>query len=125
MCEFFKQFEQLTQLHPVSTRYHIPRIHDTILTTLTAPYSHVIPLHGTLYHNKRKPLKNAFKRVTSLCPFYRAQNLSHIVSVTSCRCTFYAVYSFHLQVIVITLVYSYTNNINTLKKQNTRLLLNS
>ena len=116
---------QLTQLHPVSTRYHIPRKHYSLLSTLTVPYSHEKRLNGSLYHNQRKPLKNAFKRVISLCPFYGTQNLSHIVSVTSFRCTFYAVYSLHLQGIIITLVYSYTNEINTLKMENTRLLLNS
>ena len=125
LCEFFKQFEQLTQLHPVSTRCHMTRIQYTILTTLIAPYSHEKRLNGSLYHNKRKPPRIAFKRVVSLCLFYRTQNLSHIVSVASCRCAFYAVYLPHLQAITPTLIYSYTNDVNTLKKQNTRLLWNS
>ena len=115
-------YTQLTQLHPVSTRYHIPRIQDALLLPLIAPYIHEKRLNGSLYHNQRKPLKNALKRVTSLCLFYRTQNLSHIVSVASCRCAFYAVCSPHLQAIFPPLVYSYTNGINTLKKTNTRLL---
>ena len=57
---------QLTQLHPVSTRCHMPRIHDALLLPLIAPYSHEKRLNGTLYHSQRKPLKNAFKRVISL-----------------------------------------------------------
>ena len=92
------------------------------LTTLTAPYIHEKRLNGSLYHNQRKPLKNALKRVTSLCLFYRTQNLFHIMSVASCRCAFYAVYSTYLQAIINPLIYSYTNCLNTLKKQNTRLL---
>ena len=125
LCEFFKQFAQFAQLHPVSTRFHIPRIQDALLKPLIAAYSHEKRLYGSLYHNQRKPLKIAFKRVTSLCPFYRTQNLSHITSIASCRCAFCAVYLPHLQAMVITLVYSYTNGINTLKRENTRLLWNS
>ena len=66
LCEFFKQFEQLTQLHPVSTRYHIPRMQDALLKPLISAYSHEKRLCGTLYHNHIKPLKIALKRVISI-----------------------------------------------------------
>ena len=103
----------------------VVRLYIALLLPLIAPYSHEKRFHGSLYHNQRKPLKIAFKRATNLCSFYRTQKLPHIISVDSCRCAFYAVCSPHLQAIVITLIYSYTNGINTLKKQNTRFLLNS
>lgn len=92
---------------------------------LIVPYSHEKRLYGSLYHNQHKPFKIAFKRVTSLCPFYRTQNLFYAMPVASCRCAFYAVYSPHLQAIFHSLIYSYTSGLNTLKKENTRFLWNS
>ena len=108
LCEFFKQFAQFTQLHPVFTRCHILRKHDSLLSTLIAPYSNEKRLNGSLYHNQRKPFKIALKRVVSLCPCYRTQNLFYAISVASCRCAFYAVYLPYLQAIINAQVYYYT-----------------
>ena len=87
-----------------------------------APYGRFNPSSNKTYHNAHKQPRIAFKLVTSLCPFYRTQNLFYIISVISCRCAFYAVYSPHLQAMIHPLVYSYANSINTLKMKNIRLL---
>ena len=50
-----------------------------LLTTITAPYRHEKRLHGSLYHNHIKPPRIAFKRVLSLCPFYRTCKISFII----------------------------------------------
>ena len=103
----------------------VVRLYIALLLPLIAPYSYEKRLHGILYHNHIKTSAWAFKRVIILFPFYRTQKLFYIISVASCRCAFYAVCSPHLQAIVITLIYSYTNCINTLKRENTRFLWNS
>ena len=110
------------KVYPVSS---VCRLSIALLSTLISPYSNEKRLYDILYHNHIKTSVWAFKRFISICIFYITQNLSHTISVAFCRCAFYAVYSLHLQAIVITLIYSYTNSINTLKKQNTRLLWNS
>ena len=66
LCEFFKQFEQLTQLNLVSTRYHIPRMQDALLLPLIAPYIHEKRLNGSLYHYCIKTSVWAFKRFINL-----------------------------------------------------------
>ena len=109
----------IDKVYPVPS---VCRLSIAILTALIAPYSHEKPLYGILYHNKRKPLKIALKRVTRLCPFYRTQKLFYIISIVSCRCAFYAVCLPYLQVIFYLLVYSYTNGINTLKTANTCII---
>ena len=57
--------------------FSIDGLSIALLTALIASYSPENSLYYTLYHNRIKPPKIAFKRVTSLCPFYRIKNLTY------------------------------------------------
>ena len=121
---FLSCYQEWSIIHRLNASRHrlLWYVHTHFLCGLFTPQSHEKEYCGKLYHNSIEPLKIAFKRVISLYTFYRTQNLFHIMSVASCRCAFYAVCSPHLQAIFYLLVYSYTNSINTLKKENTRVL---
>ena len=98
----------IDKAYPVSTRCHMPRMQDALLLPLIAPYSHEKRLHGTLYHNQRKPLKNAFKHVTSLCPFYRTCKISFIYLTCMLHLVLYALFT-----IVIALIRAFYIFIDT------------
>ena len=79
-----------------------------ILLPLTTPYIHEKRLHGSLYHNQRKSLKNAFKRVTSLCPFYRTCKILFIYFDCMLHLVLYALFT-----IVIALIRAFYISIDT------------